>query len=122
VTFGADIVVHSATKYIGGHGTTMGGVVVEGGKFPWGNGKFPEMVEPSRAYHGVKFYETFGDFGYTMKARMEVNRTFGGVLSPHQRLAAVARRRDPAPAHARALPQCAEGGAVSAKPPAGAAG
>ncbi len=54
--FGADIVVHSATKYIGGHGTTMGGVVVEGGKFPWDNGNFPEMVEPSRAYHGVKFY------------------------------------------------------------------
>ena len=80
--FGADIVVHSATKYLGGHGTTMGGVVVEGGKFPWDNGKFPEMVEPSRAYHGVKFYETFGDFGYTMKARMEVNRTFGAVLSP----------------------------------------
>ena len=79
---GADIVVHSATKYIGGHGTSMGGVVVEGGKFPWDNGKFPEMVEPSRAYHGVKFYETFGDFGYTMKARMEVNRTFGAVLSP----------------------------------------
>ena len=80
--FGADIVVHSATKYIGGHGTTMGGVVVEGGKFPWDNGKFPEMVEPSRAYHGVKFYETFGDFGYTMKARMEVNRSFGAVLPP----------------------------------------
>ena len=79
---GADIVVHSATKYIGGHGTTMGGVIVEGGKFPWDNGKFPEMVEPSRAYHGVRFYETFGDFGYTMKARMEVNRTFGAVLSP----------------------------------------
>ncbi len=79
---GADIVVHSATKYIGGHGTTMGGVIVEGGHFPWDNGKFPEMVEPSRAYHGVKFYETFGDFGYTMKARMEVNRTFGAVLSP----------------------------------------
>ena len=82
LALGADIVVHSATKYIGGHGTTMGGVVVEGGKFPWDNGNFPEMVEPSRAYHGVKFYETFGDFGYTMKARMEVNRTFGGVLSP----------------------------------------
>ncbi|MBE2264567.1 MAG: O-acetylhomoserine aminocarboxypropyltransferase/cysteine synthase [Burkholderiaceae bacterium] len=79
---GADIVVHSATKYLGGHGTTMGGVVVEGGKFPWDNGKFPDMVEPSRAYHGVKFYETFGDFGYTMKARLEVNRTFGGVLAP----------------------------------------
>jgi O-acetylhomoserine (thiol)-lyase len=82
LALGADIAVHSATKYIGGHGTTMGGVVVEGGQFPWDNGKFPEMVEPSRAYHGVKFYETFGDFGYTMKARMEVNRTFGGVLSP----------------------------------------
>ena len=79
---GADIVVHSATKYLGGHGTTMGGIVVEGGRFPWDNGKFPDMVEPSRAYHGVKFYETFGDFGYTMKARMEVNRTFGAVLAP----------------------------------------
>src|SRR3954467_11414419 len=84
--FGADIVVHSATKYLGGHGTTMAGVLVESGKFDWGSGlsreKFPEMLEPSRAYHGVKFYETFGDFGYTMKARMEVNRTFGGALSP----------------------------------------
>lgn len=70
---GADIVVHSATKYIGGHGTTMGGVVVEGGRFPWDNGQFPEMTEPSAAYHGVKFYETFGDFGYTMKARAGVS-------------------------------------------------
>ena len=84
--FGADIVVHSATKYLGGHGTTMAGVIVESGKFDWGSAlskdKFPEMLEPSRAYHGVKFYETFGDFGYTMKARMEVNRTFGASLSP----------------------------------------
>ena len=80
--FGADIVVHSATKYIGGHGTTMGGVIVESGKFPWDNGNFPEMVEPSRGYHGVRFYETFGDFGYTMKARMETLRTLGAALSP----------------------------------------
>ena len=84
--FGADIVVHSATKYLGGHGTTMAGVLVESGKFNWDSelsrGKFPEMMEPSKAYHGVKFYETFGDFGYTMKARMEVNRTFGATLSP----------------------------------------
>jgi len=80
--WGADIVVHSATKYIGGHGTTMGGVIVESGKFKWDNGKFPEMVEPSPGYHGVRFYETFGDFGYTMKARMEVMRTFGPALSP----------------------------------------
>ncbi|MGZ5101782.1 MAG: O-acetylhomoserine aminocarboxypropyltransferase/cysteine synthase family protein, partial [Usitatibacter sp.] len=79
---GADIVVHSATKFIGGHGTSMGGVVVESGKFPWDNGKFPTMTEPSVGYHGVKFYETFGDFGFTMKARMEVLRVFGPAISP----------------------------------------
>lgn len=82
IKFGADIVVHSATKFIGGHGTTMGGVVVESGKFPWDNGKFPMMTEPSRGYHGVMFHETFGDFGYTMKCRMETMRTLGPVLSP----------------------------------------
>jgi len=80
--WGADIVVHSATKYIGGHGTTMGGIVVESGKFDWGNGKFPEFTTPSPGYHGVIFHETFGDFGYTMKARMEIMRTFGPSLSP----------------------------------------
>lgn len=79
---GADLVVHSATKYIGGHGTTMGGVIVESGKFPWGNGKFPEFTTPSPGYHGVIFHETFGDFGFTMKARMEIMRTFGPTLSP----------------------------------------
>jgi len=79
---GADIVVHSATKFIGGHGTSMGGVVVESGKFPWDNGKFPGMTEPSAGYHGVKFYETFGDFGFTMKARMEVMRVYGPAISP----------------------------------------
>ena len=82
IEYGADIVVHSATKYIGGHGTTMGGVIVESGKFPWDNGNFPGMMEPSRGYHGVRFHETFGDFGYTMKARMETLRTFGPALSP----------------------------------------
>src|SRR5580765_7566685 len=80
--WGADIVVHSATKYIGGHGTTMGGVIVESGKFNWGNGKFPEFTTPSPGYHGVIFHETFGDFGFTMKARMEIMRTFGPALSP----------------------------------------
>jgi O-acetylhomoserine (thiol)-lyase len=79
---GADIVVHSATKYIGGHGTTMGGVIVESGKFPWGNGKFPGMTTPSPGYHGVIFHETFGDFGFTMRCRMETMRTFGPTLSP----------------------------------------
>ena len=82
IEWGADIVVHSATKYIGGHGTTMGGVIVESGKFDWGNGKFPEFTAPSPGYHGVIFHETFGDFGYTMKARMEIMRTFGPALSP----------------------------------------
>jgi O-acetylhomoserine (thiol)-lyase len=79
---GADIVVHSATKYLAGHGTTLGGVVVEGGKFPWGNGKFPGMTEPSPGYHGVKWYETFGDFGFTMRCRMETLRVYGAALSP----------------------------------------
>jgi O-acetylhomoserine (thiol)-lyase len=79
---GADIVIHSATKYLGGHGTTMGGVVVESGKFPWDNGRFPQMTEPSRGYHGVRFHETFGDFGFTMKARMETMRTLGPTLAP----------------------------------------
>jgi O-acetylhomoserine (thiol)-lyase len=79
---GADIVVHSATKFIGGHGTTMGGVVVESGRFPWDNGKFPGMTEPSAGYHGVRFLETFGDFAFTMKARMEVMRVFGPAISP----------------------------------------
>ncbi|HTO43413.1 MAG TPA: O-acetylhomoserine aminocarboxypropyltransferase/cysteine synthase [Burkholderiales bacterium] len=82
IEFGADIVVHSATKYIGGHGTTMGGVLVESGKFPWGNGKFPGMTTPSRGYHGVIFHETFGDFGYVMKARMETMRTLGPAMAP----------------------------------------
>jgi O-acetylhomoserine (thiol)-lyase len=80
--WGAAVVVHSATKFLGGHGTTMGGVVVESGKFPWDNGRFPTMTEPSEGYHGVRFFETFGDFGFTMKCRMEGLRTFGPALSP----------------------------------------
>lgn len=79
---GADIVVHSATKYLAGHGTTLGGVVVESGRFPWGNGKFPGMTEPSPGYHGVKFFETFGDFAFTMRCRMEGLRVFGASLAP----------------------------------------
>ncbi len=82
IRHGADIVVHSVTKYLGGHGTTMGGVVVESGRFPWDNGKFPGMVEPSAGYHGVRFHETFGDFAFTMKARMELARTLGPTLAP----------------------------------------
>jgi O-acetylhomoserine (thiol)-lyase len=79
---GADIVVHSVTKYLGGHGTTLGGALVESGRFDWGNGNFPDMVLPSQGYHGVKFWETFGDFAFTMKARMEVLRVHGAALAP----------------------------------------
>jgi len=80
IEHGADIVVHSATKYLGGHGTTLGGVMVEAGGFPWGNGKFPEMTSPSPGYHGVIFHETFGDFGFSMRARMETLRVYGAAL------------------------------------------
>ncbi len=82
IEHGADIVVHSLTKWIGGHGTSIGGGLIESGKFPWDNGNFPAMTEPSKGYHGVRFYETFGDFGFTMKARMETLRTMGPTLSP----------------------------------------
>jgi O-acetylhomoserine (thiol)-lyase len=79
---GADIVVHSATKFIGGHGTSIGGVIVESGRFPWDNGKFPGMTEPSPGYHGIRFRETFGEYGYLMKARVENLRDLGPALSP----------------------------------------
>jgi O-acetylhomoserine (thiol)-lyase len=79
---GADIVVHSVTKWIGGHGSSIGGAVIESGKFPWDNGKFPGMTEPSKGYHGIRFYETFGDFGFVTKARMETLRTLGPSMSP----------------------------------------
>jgi O-acetylhomoserine (thiol)-lyase len=86
IALGADVVVHSATKFLGGHGTTLGGVMVESGLrrdgFAWDNGKFPGMTEPSPGYHGVKFFETFGDFAFTMRARMETLRVFGAALSP----------------------------------------
>ena len=79
---GAALILHSATKFLGGHGTTMGGVVVESGQFPWDNGRYPGMTEPSAGYHGIRFFETFGDFGFTMKCRMEGLRTLGPALSP----------------------------------------
>jgi O-acetylhomoserine (thiol)-lyase len=82
LALGADIVVHSATKYLGGHGTTLAGVLVERGDFPWGNGKFPGMTQPSPGYHGVIFYETFGDFAFTMRCRMETQRVYGAALAP----------------------------------------
>lgn len=80
--YGTDIVVHSATKFIGGHGTSIAGVLAEAGRFPWDNGKFAHVVAPSPGYHGVRFYETFGDFAFCMKARCETVRDMGPCLSP----------------------------------------
>jgi O-acetylhomoserine (thiol)-lyase len=82
IEWGADIVLHSATKFIGGHGTSIGGVVVESGRFNWSNGRFPVIAEPSPAYHGLQFHETFGMYGYVMKLRAETLRDLGAAMSP----------------------------------------
>jgi O-acetylhomoserine (thiol)-lyase len=82
IEWGADIVIHSATKFIGGHGTSIGGVVVESGEFDWSNGRFPVVADPSPAYHGLQFHETFGTYGYLMKLRAETLRDLGATLSP----------------------------------------
>ena len=103
IRFGADIVVHSATKYLGGHGTTLAGVMVESGQFPWDNGKFPGMTEPSRGYHGVRFYETFGDFGFTMRCPHGDLARLRRRAVADERLADPAGRRDAAAAHGAAL-------------------
>jgi O-acetylhomoserine (thiol)-lyase len=85
---GADIIVASATKYIGGHGTSIGGVIVDSGKFKWNNGKFPEFTEPDPSYHGLKFWDTFGNFpglgnvAFILKARVQLLRDIGACLSP----------------------------------------
>jgi O-acetylhomoserine (thiol)-lyase len=82
IDFGADIVVHSLTKFMGGHGTSIGGIIVDSGKFPWEKGNFPPLNEPSRSYHGLKFTETFGNVAYIVKARVEGLRDMGTCMSP----------------------------------------
>src|SRR2546423_7463981 len=82
IEWGADIVTHSATKFIGGHGTSIGGVAVEAGSFDWSNGRFPVVADPSPAYHGLAFHETFGVYGYLMKLRAESLRDLGAAMSP----------------------------------------
>ncbi len=80
--WGADVVVHSATKFLGGHGNSIGGVVVDSGRFDWSNGRFPVIADPSPAYHGLAFHETFGVYGFLMKLRAETLRDLGAALSP----------------------------------------
>ena len=89
IKHGADIVVHSATKWIGGHGTTIGGVIIDAGTFPWNNGRFPWFTEPSAGYHGLKFWEVFGPDGpfkvnmaFAIRLRVEVLRDFGACQNP----------------------------------------
>src|SRR3954449_9761126 len=109
IEWGADIVIHSATKFLGGHGTSIGGVVVEAGTFNWSNGRFPVVADPSPAYHGLQFHETFGTYGYLMKLRAETLRDLGGALSPFsaflflQGLETLSLRMDRHVANARAV-------------------
>ena len=79
---GADIVIHSVTKFLGGHGTTLGGIVIEKGTFDWGNGRFPQMTEPVASYGGIKWWDNFGEYGFLTKLRTEQLRDIGPALSP----------------------------------------
>jgi len=82
IEYGIDIVVHSCTKFIGGHGTSIGGVIVDSGKFDWTNGRYPELTEPDPSYHGVKYVESFGELAYIIKARTQFLRDMGSCMSP----------------------------------------
>lgn len=82
IEYGADIEIASATKYIGGHGTSIGGVIIDSGKFDWGNGKFPEFTDPDPSYHGIKYWQTFGNVAFVTKARVQLLRDLGPALSP----------------------------------------
>ncbi len=118
---GANIVVESATKWIGGHGTSIGGVIVDGGNFNWGNGKFPQFTEPSEGYHGLKFWEVFGEGGpfgniaFIIRARVEGLRDYGNALSPFnaflllQGLETLSLRMDRITSNASAIAEWLEG-------------
>jgi O-acetylhomoserine (thiol)-lyase len=82
IEHGCDIVVHSLTKYLGGHGNSIGGIIVDSGKFPWDNGRFPEFVDPDPSYHGLAYFETFGELTYALRARTLLLRDLGACISP----------------------------------------
>jgi len=109
IEHGADIVIHSVTKFLGGHGTTLGGVVVESGRFDWGNGKFPVMTEPVASYGGVRWWENFGEYGFLTKLRSKQLRDIGPALSPQsafyllQGVETLPQRMDAHLANARAV-------------------
>ena len=113
IEHGADIVVHSATKFIGGHGTSIGGIVIDSGKFDWTNGKFPQLTEPSPGYHGMKFAETFGEMGlhHQMPGRRPAGS--GTVRGSLQLVSVLTGARNAGSSHGLALLERAGGGASS---------
>ena len=113
IEWGADIVLHSTTKFIGGHGTSIGGVIVDSGRFNWANGKYPGMVDPSPGYHGMRFFETFGEYGFLMKARAESLRDIGPCPSPFNAFLVYPGAGNPESAHGASLRERAEGGRIS---------
>ena len=108
--WGADIVVHSATKFLGGHGVVIGGVIVESGRFRWDNGRFPLLVDPSPAYHGLRFWDNFREYAYLTKARTELLRDVGAALSPFNSFLLLLGPGDPSAADAASCGECSSRG------------
>ncbi|OZC97649.1 O-acetylhomoserine aminocarboxypropyltransferase [Rhodococcus sp. 06-235-1A] len=115
IEFGADIVIHSATKFLGGHGSTLGGVVIESGRFDWGSGKFPQMTEPVASYGGLSWWGNFGEYGFLTKLRSEQLRDIGGALAPQsaftliQGVETLPQRMDAHVANARVVAEWLDG-------------
>ena len=113
IEWGADLVVHSTTKFLDGHGNSLGGMVVESGRFDWSQGgKFPALTEPEPAYHGLRFYENFGDFAFTTKARAVALRDYGPTLAPMNAFLTITGIETLHVRMERHCRQCAEGGGV----------
>jgi O-acetylhomoserine (thiol)-lyase len=114
IEHGADIVIHSATKFLGGHGTTLGGVIIDAGTFDWGNGRFPTMTDPVPSYGDIKWWDNFGEYGYLTKLRVEQLRDIGPSLAPHsaflllQGVETLAQRMTEHVANARAVAEWLE--------------
>ena len=123
IEWGADLVVHSTTKFLDGHGNSLGGVVVESGKFDWSQGgKFPALTEPEPAYHGLRFYENFGDFAFTTKARAVALRDYGPTMAPMNAFLTITGIETLHVRMERHLRECAEGGGISGTASAGGVG
>ena len=114
IEHGADIVIHSATKFLGGHGTTLGGVIIDAGTFDWGNGRFPTMTDPVPSYGDIKWWDNFGEYGFLTKLRVEQLRDIGPSLAPHsaflllQGVETLAQRMTEHVANARAVAEWLE--------------